>query len=48
MHFSNIVAEGELKEKDVCMSSKELFKYDLEFSKDYLQNSKNGGGPQIR
>lgn len=47
MHFSNIVSEGELEEKEVCISSKELFKDDLEFSKKFLQNPKKGGRPQI-
>ena len=39
-HFRNIVNEGELEEKEVSITSKELFKDDLEFSKDFLQNSK--------
>lgn len=47
MHFSNIVSEGELDEKDVSISFKELFKGDLEFSKNSLQNSKKGGRPKI-
>jgi len=46
-HFRNIVNEGELEEKEVSITSKELFKDDLEFSKDFLQNSKKGGRPQI-
>lgn len=46
-HFLNIVSEGELEEKEVSISSKELFKDDSEFSKKFLQNSKNGGRPQI-
>ena len=46
MHFLNIVSEGELDEKEVSISSKELFKGDLEFSKNSLQNSKKGGRPQ--
>ena len=46
MHFSNIVSEGELEENEVIMSSKELFKDDLGFSKDSLLNSKKGGRPQ--
>ena len=29
MHFSNIVSEGELEEKEVSISSKELFADDL-------------------
>ena len=47
MHFENIVQEGELEENEVSISSKELFKDDLEFSKKSLQNSKKGGRPQI-
>ena len=47
MHFENIVQEGELDENEVSISSKELFKDDLEFSKKSLQNSKKGGRPQI-
>ena len=35
MHFSNIVSEGELEENEVSISSKELFKDDLEFSKEF-------------
>ena len=46
-HFINIVQDGELEEKEVSISSKELFKDDLEFSKKSLQNSKKGGRPQI-
>ena len=46
-HFLNIVAEGELEENEVSISSKELFKEDIEFSKDSFLNSKNGGRPQI-
>lgn len=46
MHFENIVHEGELEENEVSMSSKELFKDDIEFSKNFLQNSKKGGRPQ--
>lgn len=46
-HFTNIVSEGELEEKEVSISSKELFKDDLEFSAEYSQNSKKGGRPQI-
>ena len=46
-HFSNIVSEGELEEKEVSISSKDLFEDDPEFSKKYLQNPKKGGRPQI-
>lgn len=44
MHFENIVNEGELEENEVSISSKDLFKDDLEFSKKSLQNSKNRVG----
>ena len=47
MHFENIVKDGELEENEVSMSSKELFKDDLEFSKNFFQNSNNRGRPQI-
>lgn len=47
MHFSNIVSEGELKENEVSISSKDLFKDDSEFIKESLKNSKKGGRPQI-
>ena len=46
-HFSNIVFEGELEEKEVSISSNELFKDDSEFSAESAQNSKKGGRPQI-
>lgn len=46
-HFSNIVSEGELEENEVSISSKELFKDDLEFSEESSQNFKKGGRPQI-
>ena len=44
-HFKNIVQEGELEENEVCITSKELFKDDIEFSKNFLQNSNNRGRP---
>lgn len=47
MHFSNIVSEGELEENEVSISSKELFKDDLEFSKEFLQKSNTRGRLQI-
>lgn len=47
MHFSNIVAEGELEKNEVSMSSKELFKDDLEYGKKSLKKSNNRGRPQI-
>lgn len=46
-HFSNIVSEGELEENEVSISSKELFKDDIEFSEEFSLNSKKGGRPQI-
>ncbi len=46
-HFLNIVSEGELEENEVSISSKELFKEDIEFSEEYSLNSKKGGRPQI-
>ena len=47
IHFKNIIQDGELEEKEVSISSKELFNGDFGFSKDFLQNSKKGGRPQI-
>ena len=44
MHFSNIVSEGEFDEKEVSISSKELFKGDLEFSKNSLKTLKKAEG----
>lgn len=38
MHFPNIVSEGELEEKEVSISSKELFADDSEFIKKSLKN----------
>ena len=46
MHFSNIVSEGELEEKEVSISSKELFKDDSDFIKKSLKKSNNRGRPQ--
>lgn len=46
-HFKNIIEEGELNEKEVSISSKDLFKEQTEFSKKNLQKSKNRGRPQI-
>ena len=46
-HFLNIVSEGELEEKEVSINPNELFNDDIEFSKEYLQNPKKGGRPQI-
>ena len=46
-YFLNIVAEGELEENEVSISSKVPFNEDIEFSNDFLQNSKKGGRSQI-
>lgn len=43
-HFANIVQEGELEENEVSMSSKELFKDNIEFSEKSSLNSKMGEG----
>ena len=45
MHFDNMVQESEFEEKEVIITSKELFKDDLKFSNDFLLNSKKGGKP---
>lgn len=47
LHFSNIVSEGELEEKEVSVSSKELFADDSDFIKKSLKKSNNRGRPQI-
>ena len=47
MHFSNIVQEEELDEKETSISSKELFKEDSEFIKKSLKKSNNQGRPEI-
>lgn len=41
-HFSNIIQEGELEEKEVSMSSKKLFGGNIKFSEKYSLNSKKG------
>ena len=46
-HFSNIIHEGELEEKEVSISSKKLFEGNIKFSEEYSLNSKKGGRPQI-
>lgn len=46
-HFRNIVQDGELIEKEVSLTAKELFGDDLEFSEKYSQNLQKGGRPQI-
>ena len=46
MHFTNIVEEGELIEKETCMTSNELFKEDSDFIKKSLINSNNRGRPE--
>jgi len=45
MHMQNIFQDGELKENEVSISSKELFKDQNEFIKDSLINSKKHGRP---
>ena len=46
MHFSNIIEEGELEEKEVIISSKDLFKDNFDFIKKSLKKSNNRGRPQ--
>lgn len=46
-HFRNIVQDGELIEKEVSLTAKELFGDDLEFSEKYSLNLQKGGRPQI-
>ena len=46
MHFSNIIQEGELDEKEVSISSKDLFKDNPNFIKKSLKKSNNRGRPQ--
>ena len=46
MHFSNIIEECELDEKEVSISSKDLFKDDSDFIKKSLKKSNNRGRPQ--
>ena len=41
MHFSNIIQEGELDEKEVSISSKDLFKDNPNFIKKSLKKSNN-------
>ena len=44
-HFKNIISEDELEENEVSISSDRLFKENIEFSKEYLQNSKKRRTP---
>ena len=46
-HFSNIVQERELIKNEVSISSKKLFKGNIEFSEKYSLNPKKGGRSQI-
>ena len=46
MHFSNIIQEGELDEKEVSISSKNLLKDHPNFIKKSLKKSNNRGRPQ--
>ena len=41
MHFSNIIQEGELEEKEVSISFKDLFKDNFDFIKKSLKKSYN-------
>lgn len=45
MHMQNIFQDGELKENKVSISSKKLFKDQIEFIKESLINSKKAGRP---
>jgi len=47
LHFSNIFTEGELNENEVSINAKELFKDQVEFSKESFLNSKTRGRPEI-
>lgn len=46
MHFANIIQNGELIEKEVCITSNKLFKEDSDFIKKSLKKSNNRGGPE--
>ena len=45
MHFSNIIQEEELNEKEVSIPSKNLFKDNSDFIKESLKKSNNRGRP---
>lgn len=46
MHFANIIQDGELIEKEVCILSNKLFKEDSDFIKKSLKKSNNRGRPE--
>lgn len=46
MHFANIIQNGELIEKEVCIVSNKLFKEDSDFIKKSLKKSNNRGRPE--
>lgn len=46
MHFANIIQNGELIEKEVCITSNKLFKEDSDFIKKSLKKSNNRGRPE--
>lgn len=46
MHFANIIQDGELIEKEVCITSNKLFKEDSDFIKKFLKKSNNRGRPE--
>lgn len=46
MHFANIIQDGELIEKEVCIASNKLFKEDSDFIKKSLKKSNNRGRPE--
>ena len=46
MHFANIIQDGELIEKEVCIVSNKLFKEDSDFIKKSLKKSNNRGRPE--
>lgn len=46
MHFANIIQDGELIEKEVCITSNKLFKEDSDFIKKSLKKSNNRGRPE--
>lgn len=46
MHFANIIQDGELIEKEVCIASNKLFEEDSDFIKKSLKKSNNRGRPE--
>ena len=47
MYFSNIIQEDKLDEKEVSISSKDLFKDESDFIKKSLKKSNNRGRPHL-